>query len=272
MLKRFGFTLLAATLLLTACHRSDDSKANAPGHLTVDGSAFVLTTPDGQILRGRELEGATVYLAIEGARIAPVTLASITPDPDAPDLLRHEFRVPDGAGGSRPACKPNAYGETWGFPVALPPGHPGRENEITITCASGAVGKCARFGYRPWAKDSNGESLLPLHAACVHMVRADYCGDGVAHTKDGTQIDIFDDRGIQTSTSGDDPAFAFEAGWTPRGAACVDHTRWPDLLTLEQLQAQCPRLKQATACDANSARALGAKLFDRSRPKAVIAR
>ena len=41
------------------------------------------------------------------------------------------------------------YGETWGFPIVLPKGHPGREGVITLTCSSGAVGKCVRFGYEP---------------------------------------------------------------------------------------------------------------------------
>jgi hypothetical protein len=97
------------------------------------------------------------------------------------------------------------------------------------------------------------------------MVRGDYCGDGMAHTKDGTSIDIYDDLGIQTVGAADDARFVFEAGWTPAGAACVAHTRWTDLLTLEELARTCPRLKQAPACTEARARSLGAHLFNRSR-------
>jgi len=196
-----------------------------------------------------------------------VTIASITPDPAHPDLLRHEFRVPDGNGGQKSACAPNIDGETWGFPVALPPGHPGRDGALTITCASGAVVKCARFGYKPWARAPGGESLVDIHAACVRMVRADYCGDSTPHTKDGTAIDMYDDLGVQTADSADDPAFAFEVGWTPQGAACVARTRWPDLLSRDALFQQCPKLAAMPACDEASARAAGARLFDRSRLK-----
>lgn len=250
-------------LALLSSAQADDSR----GRLTVEGSALVLDTGDGTVLRGAELVGATLLLPVEDQPPAEVTIASVTPDPQQPDLLRHEFRIADGNGGSQPACTPNIDGETWGFPVALPPGHPGREGAITITCVSGAVGKCARFGYRPWAKGPRGEDLTRLHAACVRMVRGDYCGDGQPHTKDGTGIDLYDDAGIQTPATHDDPAFTFEAGWAPGGAVCVARTRWPDLLSRDALLAQCPRLAATPVCDEATARKAGARLFNRTRIK-----
>jgi hypothetical protein len=264
--------LLALTLLGGCREASAPSTANAEkdataaaSSLRVEGSAFVLTTADGRVLRGAELQGATVYLAVGGDAVAPVRLTSIVVDDQHPDILRHEFSVSDEQGGWKSACEPNAYGERWGFPVSLPEGHPGREHAITLTCASGAVGKCARFGYRPWARSAEGESLAPLHAACVRMARGDYCGDGEAHTKNGTSIDIYDDLQIQTRGEANDPSYEFEAGWTPEGAVCVQHSRWSDLITLQQLKTQCPRLAAVPVCDETNARALGAKLFNRSR-------
>lgn len=267
-----------AALLLTACDKPSPPAAPAPtqaeaapaetpaaASLTVEGSAFVLKTADGRVLRGTELAGATVYLAAGDDAVAPLKLLSIVPDDERPDILRHDFQVPDGQGGWKPACEPNAYGERWGFPVTLPEGHPGRERAITLSCASGAVVKCARWGYPPWAKGPNGEDLVPLHAACVRMVRADYCGDGEAHTKDGTSIDNYDDLGIQKRGATDDPTYVFEAGWSPQGAVCVAHTRWSDLLTLEQLKTRCPRLAAAPVCTEASARQLGARMFNASR-------
>ena len=234
--------------------------------LRVEGSAFVLTLADGRVLRGAQMQGAIVHLVIEGGQVSSVRLETIVPDPEHPDLLRHDFRVQDQQGSWVPACTPNADGETWGFPVSLPVGHPGREGAITLTCVSGAVGKCARFGYRPWGKGPGGEDLRPFHAACVQMVRADYCGDGAPHTRDGTSIDIYDTLGIQKEASKDDPEFAFEAGWGPRGAVCVARTRWPDIQTRDELGRACPRLAQDTVtCDESSARASGALLFNRSR-------
>ena len=252
-------------LLLVACREPSAPTAQTQSTLTVERSELVLTMADGQVLRGTELVGAVVHLSLADGKTTPMKLLAITPDPDDPEILRHDFQVEDGKGGWQPACAPNAYGERWGFPVALPEHHPGREGAITLTCASGAVGKCARFGYKPWAKGPKGEDLIPLHAACVRMVRADYCGDGQAHTKNGTEIDMYDDLDIQKSASQSDAAFAFEAGWTPSGAACVAHTRWSDVTTLDSLKEQCPRLAALPACDENYARSAGAHLFNRSK-------
>lgn len=245
----------------------------AAAQLDVEGSAFVLRLADGRLLRGTELTGAVVELDLGGPEPTLLKLASIQPHPEHPDILRHDFQVPDEAGGWRPVCGAGASGARWGFPVKLPPGHPGRDRDITLTCMSGALAKCAVFGYAPWRKGPKGENLLPLHAACVHMVRADYCGDGTPYTKEGTTIDTYDDLGVQTRGLSDDDRFEFEAGWSPEGAVCVDHTRWSDLIRIEQLKAQCPRLARVPGCDEPTARALGARLFNASRrlPEASVA-
>jgi hypothetical protein len=95
------------------------------------------------------------------------------------------------------------------------------------------------------------------------MVRADYDGSGLSYTKNGTIIDIFDDLGIEKPDSLDDPAFHFEAGWSPDGAVCVARTRWSDLLSLDDLVKRAPRL--AGPCSQEIARAKGAILFNGSR-------
>jgi hypothetical protein len=60
------------------------------------------------------------------------------------------------------------------------------------------------------------------------MARADYCGDGVPHTQNGTPIDMFDGQGIQSPESVPGDGFSFEAGWGPQGAVCVSHPRFRD--------------------------------------------
>ncbi len=72
------------------------------------------------------------------------------------------------------------------------------------------------------------------------MVRADYCGTGIPHTRNGTLIDMFDHIGIQKKEGIE--GMVLEAVWGPEGAVCVHHTRWSDLTTLDQLVANCPRL------------------------------
>ncbi|MGH8627453.1 MAG: ADYC domain-containing protein [Gammaproteobacteria bacterium] len=259
---RFGAAALA--WLHALCANAAPEVVLAPD-LSVEGTALVLKLPHGQELRGAKMQGAAVHLALEDGPITSIKLRSIVPDPEEPAILRHQFDVQNEKGQWISACVPTAAGETWGFPLALPEGHPGREGPITLTCTSGAVGKCVRFGYKPWANGPGGESLLAYHAACVRMVRADYCGDGAGHTKDGTIIDFYDRLGIEKSDSGNDPEFAFEAGWAPGGAACVARTRWADLATLEQLAARCPELPRGPQCTGAAARKADALLFNRSR-------
>jgi ADYC domain len=41
------------------------------------------------------------------------------------------------------------------------------------------------------------------------LVRADYCGDGIGHTRNGTPIDLFDRIGIQPDEAA--PGMTFES-------------------------------------------------------------
>ncbi len=135
---------------------------------------------------------------------------------------------------------------------------------FALTCTGGARAKCMRWGYRPWDR-APGTPKAQMYEACVQMVRADYCGDGTATTREGMTIDIYDRHGVQKSESGED--FRFEAGRAPTGAVCVNHVRVPGNVTLDAIAARCPRLKGALGerCDEAAARTAGAVLFNRSR-------
>lgn len=85
---------------------------------------------------------------------------------------------------------------------------------------NGVIAKCVAWGYEPW------EHGPDLHQACTRLARADYCGDGVPHTENGTLIDVYDPRGI-LEPEGD---MDFEAGWGPDGAVCVSHPRYLDVV------------------------------------------
>jgi hypothetical protein len=86
---------------------------------------------------------------------------------------------------------------------------------FTFACATDALAKCVTWGY-------DLGTYPDLHQACTRMVRADYDGDGTAHTSDGVAIDVFDAYNIQTPelSSGTD-----EAMWSPYGAVCLSNTR-----------------------------------------------
>ncbi len=235
--------------------------------LAVEGTAFVLRQPDGTELRGAQLVGAELDLG-EGVTVR-IDAVRRDPGDKSGETLLHALSTRDADGAWVPLCDPDRESRREGFPI------PGRWDDagryhadgghFALTCTSGAQAKCVRFGYKPWKPAPDGASLVPLYEACVHMVRADYCGDGVATTREGTQIDIYDRHGVQRPESG--PELRFEAGWAPTGAVCVAHTRIPDNLTLEQLAKSCPRLAAALGerCTEETAAKLGAVLFNRSR-------
>jgi len=163
-------------------------------------------------------------------------------------------------GAWQPYCSPDPQGES----LAMP--YPGEDGSLRLTCSSGAIGKCIRFGYRLWAHLPDGRPLAPFHAACVNMVRAAYGGPERAWTRDGMAIDLYDHVGIQDPAN--DPGQEFEAGWTPEGAACLAHVRVPENGALADVLAAHPRLAGRSgpdACTEAAAAAQGALLFNRSR-------
>jgi ADYC domain len=138
---------------------------------------------------------------------------------------------------------------------------------VTFACTNSALAKCVRWGYKPW-KSVHGQSLKNFHQACTRMVRADYCGTGVAHTKDGTPIDVYDRLGIQKRVPQN--GMTFEAAWSPTGAVAVSRTRFRKTMT--QIQQDCPeRLQPFPAKDAierDPAKSLS--ILQQYAPKAMI--
>lgn len=259
--------LAAASVVLAFAVALAPGHAELPPALTVEGTTFVLRLADGRVLRSPELVGAELDLG-DGSVLR---VDAVRPDPQDPagEVLLHELSILAPDGTWREVCDEDREGRSEAFPMAGRWGSDGRfhgdASHFALTCTSGAQGKCVRMGYRPWAAAADGTSLAPLYEACVRMVRADYCGDGIATTRDGTLIDVYDRLGVQRPESG--PELTFEAGWSPEGAVCVAHTRIPENLTLEQLGERCPRLASAVgaACDEAAAAAGGAVLFNRSR-------
>jgi len=109
--------------------------------------------------------------------------------------------------------------------------HLASPTEFTFACRGQAIAKCVELGYLPWGEvteclASNTCKTISgadFHQACTRMLRADYCGDGVPHTQNGTPIDVWDQFGIQEAAV---TTFTLEAEWTPMGARCIEHTRW----------------------------------------------
>jgi hypothetical protein len=114
---------------------------------------------------------------------------------------------------------------------------------FTFGCTTGVIATCYRWGYRPWVTGYG--NLTITHWTCTRLARADYCGDGVAHTVDGTLINVWDNLGApgpilaQGSTP---PGMSFEAAWDQNGALCFSHARWS--LGGAVVAAACPNRLQ----------------------------
>ena len=231
------------------------------GLLKAEGTEFVLTTADGRTLRSADLIGATIKFAAGESQVE-VRIQSVEEDRAATGgrVLLHRFSIAEKDRAPRDLCAPDAEGKRLGFPV------PDAKGGFELTCTGGAVGKCIRWGYRPWEERPGGPPFAALHRACVHMVRADYGGDGIASTRDGTLVHVCDRFGIRPCKK--DAPLAFEAAWGQDGATCVARPRIAENVTLQQLAARYPRLAHrvgpAACSEAGAMRDPTALLFNRS--------
>jgi hypothetical protein len=85
-------------------------------------------------------------------------------------------------------------------------------SQFTFACRGKTIAKCVEMGYKTY----QGRSTQL--AACVRLLRGDYCGNGIAYTVDGTTVNLYDNIGVQADTE----AWTPEAEWTPDGARCVN--------------------------------------------------
>lgn len=229
--------------------------------ITVAGADLRVLLSDGRILHGHDLIGGTLDQVAPDGRLVRLQVRDAFADPRSPagDVWLFDLRVAQPDGTTEPLCEPDPDGRR----LAMP--RPDGKGGYSLTCTAGAIGKCIRWGYRPWATSPRGEPLAPLHAACVRLVRADYAGNDHGRTRTGTPIDLWDALGIQQPEVRD--ALPFEAGWTPDGAVCVAHPRVPENGDLDAIVAEQPRLAGRTgpvACTETAAREAGAILFNRS--------
>jgi hypothetical protein len=241
--------------------------------LSVEGTQFVLTDDNGARLTSAQLVGAVMEMI--GPENTPVTVRidAVIPAKERPKTLLHMLSVLRPDGSFAPLCEADSYGRQAAFPVAGAFDSKGRyarrPGKWFLTCTSGSQAKCVLWGYDPSAPGPNGEDIGPFYQACQNLVRAAYIGNGDAHTRDGTAIDVWDVANIQIPDTVDDPAYTFEAGWGPGGAVCVAHTRIPEILTTDALLTSSPKLR-AKLCDEAEARRRGALIFNRSKGAAAV--
>jgi hypothetical protein len=218
--------------------------------MSLQGTSLQGTSLQGTSLQGTSLQG--MQLVGTDSAGAQFTLHIAAVQTDAQDAsgeitlyALEAWNV--GTGTWENVCSPDPWGERWAIPVSgswdATGAHIGDPSVVTFACTSGVIAKCVRWGYKPW-KSVNGESLAPYHQACTRMARADYCGDGVPHTLDGTLIDVYDRLGVQTRTEGVNDMY-FEATWSPNGAECLAKQRWENLVVTETVADRCNRKVEA---------------------------
>ncbi|WP_299391607.1 ADYC domain-containing protein [Pelagibius sp.] len=212
------------------------------------GTELRLTQADGSVLAGAELAGRTLSFDLPGGQAVRLRIDTVIRDPQDPrgEILLYRFLREDPADGVwRPLCPPAPDGLPVGFALRGAWDAGGRyrsgADDITLVCASGAIGKCLRMGYRLWGEAADGTPLHLFHQACTRAMRADYCGDGTSHTRDGTPIRIGDRLGLLDAAEA--PDAVFEGLWGPDGALCLARPRLADAESLEDLVAACPRLE-----------------------------
>ncbi len=202
----------------------------------------------GTVLQGTSSEGTPVEVAVCGAEPSPGDAELVWYRIEAWNPQAQRWENPCVATNQVPDPRALAVGGVWDSSGA----HQAVAGKFTLACENGAITKCIRWGYRPWASH-NGQSLAELHQACTRMARADYCGNGQSHTSQDTPIDMYDRLGVLTPTTERSVAWdperaSFEAAWAADGATCLARTR--DQRALETVMQECPgRFQTGLAVD-----------------------
>jgi hypothetical protein len=205
----------------------------------------LMAEQNGVTLRGTALVNAHLLADFQNKNVHPPAnpvveyrITSIVPEDARYDptqtgatfLYTLEENV-DGTGNWQPACPVDSDGRNATIALADVWDDKGSRNSsaplFTLGCTTGAIAECYRLGYRPWVTGFG--NLKITHWTCTRLERADYCGDGVSHTLDGTLINLWDNIGApgpieaQGTTP---PGMSFEAAWDQNGALCFSHARW----------------------------------------------
>lgn len=205
-----------------------------------------------EILKGKDLKGAQFNAVDEQGRKLNFQIKDVELDPKDPEKETHLYTVSylDLADSKwKNLCKPDVEKVAKAIPLSGFWDETGAHIEspdiVTFGCTNGVLAKCVRFGYKPW-KTLKGKSLRDFHQACTRMARADYCGNGESHTREGTPINVYDVLDIQKPTP--NSGMVFEAAWQPDGATCINRARWFDKLS--DICKECPnKLKGRISTD-----------------------
>lgn len=186
------------------------------------------------------LVGQVLIIADEVGNSLPVRVDAVALDPQdsAGDIYLYTVSVQNPADNRwQPLCEADRTGSRQAIPLAGHWDEQGRHHasgRITFACTIGVLAKCVRWGYKPWL-ETDELPMQALHQACTRMARADYCGTGKPHTREGTPINVFDRFAVQRREP--IPQMLFEAAWGAEGAIAVARGRYSDVTAV---LAECP--------------------------------
>ncbi|KIG12191.1 hypothetical protein DB30_01827 [Enhygromyxa salina] len=195
-------------------------------------------------LRGHALVGSILLLRVESNLLVPVVIAGYEEvdswATDGAPQAAYALIYPDLAQPllQKSVCKGSLIDPLQASVVILAGERydletktviPNQSNWITLACAGSAAAKMALLGYGPHANfDDSGAPASPAQRqATLKMITADYCGDGLAYTVDGTELIWENQSGTVVPTTTSDLS-APEAIWTDAGALCLDVPRAAD--------------------------------------------
>lgn len=220
------FLLLIANVLVSCTQTTLDQKI-----LLKEANTLKVADP---------IVGSTFKARTEYNQEVQMKVVDIELDPEDPELYLYQIDFLDESQGKwQSLCLPDLKGVSRAIPLKGFWDDSGSYNDspsiMTFACTAGVIAKCVRWGYKPW-KTKNGISLKPYHQTCTRMTRADYCGNGKGHTRDGTTINVFDLINIQERTP--DTGMVFEAAWDENGATYFSRARWFE--SKDDILKECP--------------------------------
>lgn len=226
-----------------------------------NGHEVVLDTTKGRIkkISDRDLERTEFEGILDDGSRLPIRVDEVFYEPLNQDEKGHGkghalglYAVSyETESGWLPLCGTDGFGNPvpaiplegrWDYREGIPGGgaHIDDPEVFTFACRGYVLEKCVSAGYIPWGEasvcdETSGRgkksecetfTLRDHHQACTRMLRADFCGDGTAHTVDGIIVSLYDGLGIRLDTED----WSFEAEWDEDGAICAMRDRLGDEL------------------------------------------
>ncbi len=248
-----GDTPLGVSLVNTTLTSVAVAGTSAGGLALVAGSSTAPPLTTGAVV-GSTWSGTTSSAALITLRLDAAQIGG------APNADTWFYQVSyQTSSGWRPLCGLDAANQpiqavpvagVWSAAMGDSASYGASSTRFTLACRGKSIAKCVELGYKPYRGYANHL------AACVRMLRGDFCGSGTTHTVDGTTINLYDNVGVQSDAA----AWGAEAEWTASGARCVNSKKTARWNLVKSKEPSCVKPLLTTTCGASFAS--GALLID----------